>query len=805
MKLSYNWLNQYINVKLPVNELSEVLTNTGLEVEGVERFETIPGGLQGLVVGHVISKEKHPNADKLNLTKVDVGLEEPLSIVCGAPNVAEGQKVVVAQVGTTVHPIEGEPFKIKKAKIRGEASFGMLCSESEIGLENKHDGIMELPNNAKIGMAIADLFEIETDYVFEIGLTPNRCDAQSHVGSARDVVAAINASGGNASLQIPQLKQATPKHNLPIEVVVENNEKCPRYAGAVLTNIQVKESPTWLKNCLNAVGVRPINNVVDITNFVLHELGQPLHAFDYDQINGQKVVVKTLKEGTNFTTLDDVERKLGSEDLMICNATEGMCIAGVFGGSKSGVSQQTKTIFLESAYFDAISVRKTSTKHGLRTDAASRYEKGADPNMAITALQRAIDLLVELADAELASNIIDIYPKPIAPAVVELSLGYIDTLIGVSIPYSTVQQILTDLDIEIISNNNGVLTLHVPPYRADVMRPEDVVEEILRIYGFNNVPIANKVHSSIQFSNGINENELQNQWSDMLTGLGFQEIQTNSISKSQWHETLPNNIVKLQNNMTSELDIMRGNLLFDGLEVLAYNINHKNADLKLFEFGNFYTKTETGYNQHKRLVVYLTGNHAAKTWHAKQAPSNYYHLKGVVEAMLNKMNIPKLKTAENTNNMFAYGLNRLQKKKDIVQFGAVKPALLKKFGIEQPVFYAEFNWENVVDFYQNKTIKFQPVSKFPKVQRDIAFVINDNVTFNEVKSAIQQATSGSVHEIALFDVFKNEEKLGANKKSYALSLTMQNNNKTLTDKEIDKTMNKAISQVKKQFNAVVRS
>lgn len=803
MKISYNWLKSYINIDKSPTELADILTNTGLEVEKVEQFESVKGGLEGFVVGKVLSKEKHPNADKLSLTKVDIGTGDILSIVCGAPNVAAGQNVIVAVLGTTIYHSEGN-FTIKKSKIRGEDSEGMLCSEVELGLGNNHDGILVLDDNIKAGTLAKDVFEVEKDTIFEIGLTPNRTDAMSHIGVARDIVAALNVNNTeNQHIQLPKITLPTVQSSTKkIEVNIENTEACPRYSSVLIDDVKVAPSPKWLQNRLKSIGLKPINNVVDITNFVLKEFGQPLHAFDADAIKGNKVIVKTLTDQTPFVCLDSKEIKLKATDLMICNAEEGMCIAGVFGGESSGVKEHTKTIFLESAYFNPQYIRKTSTKHQLHTDAASRYEKGGDPNITVLALQRAAELICEISGGKLISSVSDIYPNPISDTSLFLRYEKIDNLIGKKIARDILKQILIDLDIKIEQENEQGLQLLVPPYRVDVLREVDVIEEILRIYGYNQIAILQAVYSTLSFNNGIDPVKLKDTIADKLNGFGFSEIMTNSISKSVYYtaEELAQ-VVHLQNSMTAELDIMRNNMLYDGLDVLAHNINRKNAHLSLFEFGHIYT---ADLKQHEKLVFYQTGNNQAQNWLQKVEKTNFFHLKNTVLAILKSLKIVQLEVEEASYKDWEFGLLLRLNQKVIGYICKVNQNVLQHQNIKQDVFYAELDWDLMLKIHKKSNLKYTAVSKFPEVNRDLAIVLNEEIAFDTLKNTIFKTSKQFVTEIQLFDIYRDIEKIGENKKSYAISLTFRDKEKTLTDNEIDKLVNEIINTLQKELDANIR-
>ena len=803
MKISYNWLKAYINLDKSPQEVADILTNTGLEVEKVEKFESIKGGLEGFVVGEVKSKEKHPNADKLAVTKVNIGEGEDLSIVCGAPNVAAGQKVIVATIGTTLYDDKGS-FTIKKSKLRGEDSHGMLCSEVELSLGTDHDGIMVLPENTPTGTLAKDIFEVEQDVIFEIGLTPNRSDAMSHIGVARDIAAALNVFDEEKTtysfpkFELPAKKASDKK----IEVEIKNETLCPRYSSVLIDNVEVKDSPMWLQNRLKAVGLKPVNNIVDITNFVLKEYGQPLHAFDADEITGNKVIITTANEKEAFTCLDEKEIELSNEDLMIKNTKESMCIAGVFGGIKSGVKESTKTIFLESAYFDSASVRKTSTRHKLKTDAASRYEKGADPNITIEALKRAASLICELANGEIISDIQDVYPNKIEPFKVRFRYSRLNTITGKDLAKETVKQILQDLEIEIVKEEGDVLNLEVPQYRADVQREIDVVEEVMRIYGFNNIETPTAVFSTLSFKQGLDKDLLKNTISDALTGFGFSEIMTNSISKSVFYdEESQKNLVRLQNSMTAELDIMRANILYDGLEVLAHNINRKMPNLKLFEFGNVYN---TDYSQDEKLVFFQTGENKTQNWKQKQEKSNFYHVLNAAQAVLEKLKIKDVDLEEIEDNTFEYGISLTKNGKNIGKIGQVNEAIAAKQDIKQAVFYGELNWNYIQKLYRKNKVKFQAVPKFPEVKRDLALILDDEIKFDSIKKSIFKSAKNYLTAVELFDIYRDKDKIGKNKKSYAISLKLLNKEKTLVDKEIDKIIAKVVRNLQNELNANIR-
>jgi phenylalanyl-tRNA synthetase beta chain len=807
MKISYNWLKTLINIDISAQEAADLLTASGLEVEAVESFESLKGGLKGLVVGHVLECGKHPDADKLSLTKVDIGSGEPLSIVCGAPNVAAGQKVIIATIGTMLYPSEGEPFEIKKSKIRGAVSEGMICAEDEIGLGKSHAGIMILPEETKAGLPAADYFKIENDTILEIGLTPNRSDAASHLGVARDLVAIINSAQTDNKLQI----NLSGLNNLPdannasnIEVLIENPEACKRYSGLVISGITVKDSPDWLQNRLKAIGLRPINNIVDITNFVLHELGQPLHAFDTAKIKGNKIIVRTAKANEKFVTLDGVERNLAKDDLMICNETSPMCLAGVFGGLESGVTENTTSIFLESAYFDSSFIRKSSKQHALKTDASFRFERGTDPEMTINALTRASNLIFELAGGSLSMGVVDIYPEKIEPYKVAFSFNNCNNLIGKEIPNATIKSILINLGIEIEHEGNDGLLLIVPKYKTDVTREADVIEEIMRIYGYNNVEVSKSI-SYTAFNEPKNfDVTLENKTSKILEGFGFNEIMSLSLTKETYYPEQNTN-VKVLNPLSADLNVLRGDMIYSGLEAIAYNINRKNADLKLFEIGRTYSfvpDAEFKYAEQKNLTVFVSGNLFNENPYQLNQKSDFSFLKASVVQLLDKCGIKNTKVTESTYSNFEFGLTFSLNNKTIVELGSVNISTLKKFSITQPVYYACINWEVLLKGYSKQKIQFEEISKFPAVRRDLALLIDKSIKYQQVEELAFSTEKKFLKAVNLFDVYQGE-KLG-NKKSYAVSFTLLNNEATLTDKQIDGVMEKLISNYKEKLGAELR-
>jgi len=799
MKISYNWLKEFVDTNKTPEEISKILTGTGLEVESLEKVQPIPGGLEGLVIGYVKECYQHPNADRLRVTKVDAGTGEDLQIVCGAHNVAAGQKVVVATVGTTVYPTVGEPFKINKSKIRGEASEGMICAEDEIGLGADHEGIMVLNADAVVGSLAKDYFKLNDDYQYEIGLTPNRADAASHLGTARDVAAFLKIGIHKPDVSAFKVDNTSGA----IKVIVENEQACPRYSGVSISGVEVKESPKWLKERLAVIGIRSINNIVDATNYVLHDLGQPLHAFDADAIKMGTVIVKNCPEGTLFKTLDEVERKLSADDLMICNGLgEPMCIAGVFGGVGSGVKTSTKNIFLESAYFNAVSVRKTAKRHGLKTDASFRFERGTDPYMTVFALKRAALLIQQVAGGTVSSEISDNYPNPVAPFAVDVTYKTIDRLIGKAIPHSEIKDILTALEISIVGESGEGLSLKVPPYRVDITRDVDIVEEILRIYGYNNIEIPTQVRASLNNSQRPEKDSVQSLLSDLLTANGFNEIMSNSLTKSAYSSNL-DKAVKILNPLSNDLDVMRQTMLYSGLEAIAYNQNRRNADLKLYEFGKVYSVEEGKYNESQRFAIFITGSDQSEQWNQKVKPASFYNLKAIVDGIVEKLNLSDINVDDAICKKLAYGLQYKRNNKQLVKFGAVANEALKKADLEKEVFYADFNFDMILAIVRKNKIVYEDVSKFPAVRRDLSMLIDKSITFGQLKQIAQKAERKLLQDVNVFDVYQGD-KLPAGKKSYALSFILQDNEKTLTDKAIDAIMQKLIYNLEKEAGAEIR-
>lgn len=811
MQISYNWLKQFIKLDITPEETANVLTDLGLEVEGLNLFESLKGSLKGVVVGHVLSCEQHPNADKLKITKVDLGNgEAPVQIVCGAPNVAAGQKVPVATIGTVLYDKDGNEFTIKKGKIRGEESFGMICAEDELGIGNSHDGIMILSDDLVPGTPVAEFFDIYTDHVFEIGLTPNRSDAMSHWGVARDLRAGLIQNSPNLSYSeiiTPSVsKFKVEKRTLKYDVVVEDYKIAPRYCGITISGIEVKDSPAWLQNKLRAIGLTPKNNIVDITNYVMHELGQPLHAFDSAKIKGNKIIVKNATEGTLFTTLDGVERTLTAEDIIIADEVKPLCLAGVLGGIESGVSDSTTSIFLESAYFDPVSVRKTSKRFGISTDASFRFERGIDPNITDYALKHAAILICEIAGGEITSDLFDAYPKKIADHSVLLNFNNVYRILGEVISDDIIKKILVSLDIKINSITNQGLGLTVPAYRADVSREIDVIEEILRVYGYNNIKTGSKLNATIANSKRTEDHKVQNIVANQLVSQGFYEIMSNSLTSPEYINWLDpihsSQKVEILNPLSSDLSVMRQSLLFGGLEAISYNINRKNTDLKFFEFGKTYAKILSGYEEYKHLALFVTGNYTLPNWNATAQPINFFSFKGIIEAILDRLGILKYTTQVVNDEVFSEGISFVLGDRELVKFGAIKKPLLKSMDIKQEVFYADFKWDTILAVLSQK-IKFAEISKYPVVKRDLALLIDEAVAFEQIHTLVKGADKNAILDVSLFDVYQGD-KLPEGKKSYAISLKLQDASKTLTDAQIEKIMSKVQQNLEKELGATLR-
>ncbi len=819
MNISYNWLKKYINTDITPEELSKALTSIGLEVGGVEEVQTIKGGLEGLVIGEVLSCVAHENSDHLHVTQVNLGNNDVQQIVCGAPNVAAGQKVVVATIGTKLYSGD-DSFTIKRSKIRGVESCGMICAEDEIGIGNSHDGIIVLPDNAVAGTLAKDYYGIKSDYLLEVDITPNRIDAASHYGVARDLSAYFALKDKAVKLSKPSVEEFKVQNtNLTIPVIVENTEACPRYSALTISGVEVKESPEWLKNSLQIIGLRPINNIVDITNFVLHETGQPLHAFDADQIKGQQVHVKCMPDGTPFISLDGTERKLNANDLMICDTEEPMCIGGVFGGKDSGVTEKTKNVFLESAYFNPVFIRKTARRHGLNTDASFRFERGCDPSNTIYVLKRCALLIQEVAGGEISSQIVDVYPKEVKPFEVEISVHKINSLIGKEIGRENIEIILNALEMKIINRSDEGYKLLVPPYRVDVQRDVDVIEDILRIYGYNNVEIGEKLMSNISYSSKPDSHKLQNIIAEQLTAQGFNEILNNSLTKGSYYTDLNSfkaeNSVKIINSLSSDLSVMRQTLLFGGLENINRNINRKNADLKFYEFGNCYyfnagNKKEgevlSAYSEDYHLGMWLTGNKHAQSWTLPEQKTSIFELKAYIENILRRsgVNISKLIVSDYTDDLFSEALAIYNPKAEkLVVYGTVHPKICKKTDIDQEVYFADINWSILIKEVMNSKVQYSEISKFPEVKRDLALLLDKQVKFADIEKIAFESERKILKKVNLFDVYEGKN-IEAGKKSYAVSFILQDETKTLTDNQIDAIMKKLLSGFEAKLGAILR-
>lgn len=821
MNISYNWLKEYADFNLTPEELGAALTSIGLETGGIEEVESIRGGLRGIVIGKVLTCEDHPNSDHLHITTVDLGNGEPTQIVCGAPNVAAGQTVVVATVGTILYDGDKE-FQIKKSKIRGVESFGMICAEDEIGIGQSHDGIIVLNEEVKPGTPAAEYYNLTSDYVLEVDLTPNRIDAASHYGVARDLCAWLSQNKGEAKPKRPSVDAfKIDRQDGAAEVVVENTEACPRYAGVTIRNIKVTESPKWLKDRLTAIGQRPINSIVDITNYLLHAMGQPLHCFDLDKVKGEKIVVRNCAEGTPFTTLDEVERKLNSADLMICNAEDPMCIAGVFGGIDSGVTEETTSIFFESAYFNPTSIRKTARRHGLNTDASFRFERGIDPNNTIYVLKLAALMAQEIAGGEICGEIVDIYPNEIKPFPVTLSYKYLNDLIGKEIPAETVDNILRSLEIEIKDRRDGEIDLEVPTYRVDVQRPCDVVEDVLRIYGYNNIEFDNTLHATLSYKTFTDSaNDLRELISNQLTAVGFNEILNNSLSAESYYEGLAQypaaNCVKLLNPLSNDLNVMRQTLLFGGLESLAHNINRRSSDLMMYEFGNVYlfnpeaeSTTEAPlapYSETEKLALWITGNIRQGNWARSEEAATIYDLKAIVANIFARLGIStrEIMLTDGNEEIYSASINIATRAgKQLGAMGIVAKAILKKADIKQEVLFAELDWNAIVKLSLKKKVTFAPLPKTQPVKRDLALLIDKAVTMAQIEAVVRESERKLLKDVTLFDVYEGKN-LPEGKKSYAIAMTIQDDEKTLQDKQIEAVMNKIITNLEKRLGASLR-
>jgi len=810
MKISYNWLKEFLHVDLEAEKVGEILTDLGLEVEGIETFESVKGSLNGVVVGEVLTCEQHPNADRLKITTVDLGQGEAVQVVCGAPNVAAGQKVPVATIGTVLYAENGDSFKIKKGKIRGEESYGMICAEDELGLGNSHDGIMVLPKDTVVGTPAVEIFKLYTDKVFEIGLTPNRADAMSHLGVARDLYA------GLLQMEEIQLKMHTPsvsdfhvdERTFGIKVDVADSKQVPRYAGITITDLKIEASPDWLQNKLRAIGLSPINNVVDITNFILHGLGQPLHAFDADKIKGDKVQVKNLPTGTIFVGLDGEERELHKDDIMICDGENNpMCIGGIYGGLKSGVSDETTTIFLESAYFNPVSIRKSAKRHGLNTDASFRFERGINPNAVVYALKRAAIWIAEIANGKIVSDVIDIYPRKIEDFQVNFSYEKAFRLIGEEIPNDTIKDILASLDIKINHQTESGLGLTIPAYRVDVTREADIVEEILRVYGYNNIELPEKIKTSISGVKRWSPEKIENIAANFLASNGLYESMSNSLTKPEYaasSESITNETnVEILNALSGDLAVMRQSMVYGLLESLGHNLNRKNSNVKMFEFGNTYHKYEKGFVENKHLSLIFTGNKTPNYWDEENKTSGFFYLKGLIKSLLERLGIKGLKYRKTENDIFSEGLALYYKKTRLVEFGVVKASVLKTFGIKQEVLFADFNWNTVIDNAGKQTVKITELPKYPEVKRDLALLLDEKVDFIDLYNFAFQSERKLLKQVDLFDVYVGD-KLPEGKKSYALSFILQDENKTLNDVQIDKIMTKLQGGFEREFAAELR-
>lgn len=817
MKISYNWLRQYLQADLTPEVLSRILTSIGLEVDAVETRESVRGGLAGLVVGKVLTCTPHPNSDHLHITLVDIGAEAPLQIVCGAPNVAAGQKVIIATIGTRLYK-DDESFVIKRSKLRGVDSYGMICAEDEIGIGTNHDGILILPDDPPVGMAAKDYFHITHDTIIDIDITPNRADAISHYGVARDVAAYCAAHDIPAQLQHPDVDTfKTDNTQLPITVEIADSTRCPRYSGVSISGIKIAPSPAWMQECLNAIGIRPINNVVDATNYALHAFGQPLHAFDADKIVGNRIIVRTVPEGTPFITLDGVERTLSAQDLMICNTKEPMCMAGVFGGLNSGITDDTVNIFLESAYFNPVSIRKTARRHGISTDASFRFERGIDPHGTIYVLKYTAMLIKKIAGGCITSDVVDINPAPIADFTVDLSLAKMNALNGIEIPAIKAETIFRALEMQVLSHNGDHYTLQVPAYRVDVQRDVDVAEDVLRIYGYDNVPVQTSLKSNISYTVHPDNYKLQNRIADQLTAQGFNEIINNSLTKRAYYEALQTypiaSSVQIMNALSNDLSVMRQTLLFGGLESLIRNINRQNSDLKFYEFGNCYRfrpeersdNPLSAYTETMHLGLWLTGNNRTQSWLRSDEPTSFYDLKAYVQNIFHRLGIAadNVQTSDYNNELLQNGLLLSLNKRAVAVLGIVAQPVLRRFDINQPVYYADLTWQPLIDASAKRQILYHDIPRFPEVKRDLSMLVDGTVSFADIERVARTTERNLLTRINLFDVYENKL-LEVGKKSYAVSFYLQDREKTLTDKQIDSIMQRLIDAFAKQLGATLR-
>lgn len=813
MKLSTRWLKDYLEFELNPAELSEILTLIGLEVEGEETVEQVPGGLAGVKIGHVLTCGKHPGADKLSITTVDLGEDEPVQIVCGAPNVAAGQKVPVATVGTTLYDADGKAFKIKKGKIRGEVSMGMICAEDELGLGAGHDGIMVLSDDAQVGADAADYFDISSDIVYDIGLTPNRSDATCHLGCASDLLAYLKINhNAKTSIKKPSISGFDVKHtSKPFSVEVVDADLCPRYSAITVTDIKIGPSPDWMQERLTAIGVRPISNVVDITNFILHELGQPLHAFDYDKVADHTIKVQRLADKTKFTTLDDVERELSGDDLMICDGADTpLCIAGVFGGASSGVTNETTTILLESAHFSASSIRKSSTRHGLRTDAAKVYEKGSDPNVTVFALKRAALLLQEYAGGTIASDVVDMYPTEVTPVEVVLSYDKVTKLIGADISAEDIQNILRALNMEIKPLDEGSIKVYVPTNKAEVLREVDLIEEILRIYGFNKIEVPSKISSTITYKDKFDKLSVCQRVADHLASSGYNEMMGLSLIPSKvydGHDFVDSSaFVSINNTSNIHLDIMRPEMMMSGLQSVVHNHNRQQLTTRLFEFGKSYLQVEDDFAETEYLTIFMSGQQYVESWrHVDKRSVDLYSLKHAVHLVLDRLGVAGYQVREAEDGRLDYGLTYHRGKQVIATFGAVSSAVASQIGLKADTFFAELPVQRLVAAAARVNVSVAPISKYPSVRRDLALVIDQETSYSDIEAVAKKTGKKLLKEVSLFDVYVNEDQLGKGKKSYAISYIFEDVEKTLKDKEIEKIMKQMISTYEQKLGAVVRS